>query len=180
VKVGGEKNDVYPTPDWLYGPLNRLLRFDLDAAADRHNTKCARFYDERANGLAQPWDTRSPWCNPPYGRKDSPTELWLWHGRRECERVLNRVTMLVPAKPDTQWYGRGVWGENRVVAAGRIEAGKISGRWYRLKESRFFVELLELEGRIQFAADQTGWFASSVVLFNAGPRPLLPELRRHA
>lgn len=179
-RVGGKHNDVYRTPAWLRGPLTELLSFDLDAAADKRNALAPRFYDERVNGLSQRWDGASTWCNPPYGRKDSPTEWWVKHGRAECERLGNRITMLVPVKADTKWYGRGVWGRNRVVASARIEAGPIVGRWYRLREPDFFVELLELEGRVIFEGSNSGWFASAVVVFNAGPRPLLPQLREVA
>lgn len=179
-RVGGAKNDVYRTPAWLREPLTRLLRFDLDAAADRRNTLAPRWYDERRDGLAQPWDGPSTWCNPPYGRKDSPTEWWVKHGRAQCERLHNRVTMLVPVKADTKWYGRGVWGRNRVVASDWLEAGRIKGRWYRLRERSWHVELLELEGRVIFEGDNSGWFASAVVVFNAGDRPILPQLGRYA
>jgi phage N-6-adenine-methyltransferase len=176
-RVGGPKNDIYPTPDWLWSPLNELLAFDLDTAANKLNAKCRRYYDERQNGLVQPWNGGSVWCNPPYG---ATTGEWVWKGRRTVAEFGNRVTMLVPVKADTEWYSRGVWSLNRVVSSGRIDAGRIQGRWYRLKESLGFVELLELEGRIKFAADNTGWFASAVVLFNSGPHAVLPELRRVA
>jgi phage N-6-adenine-methyltransferase len=177
VSVGGKKNDRFGTPDWLFRPLNRLIPFQLDIAADARNAKCARFYDERMNGLLQPWDAPDWFGNPPYGRKDCPTEDWVWYGRREVERLRNRGTLVIPAKPDTQWYSRAVWGRNRVVASAWLHAGRIKGRWYRLREPEFFVELLELEGRVVFEGDSCGWFASSVVVFNAGARPLLPQLQ---
>lgn len=177
---GDPRKGVWETPDWLYRPLNELLRFDLDAAASRKNAKCARFYDERMNGLAQPWDGRSVWCNPPYGLKTAPTGDWVFKGLHSVITEQNQVTLLVPVKADTTWYGRGVWGRNRVVDSGRVKGTDIEGRWYRLDEGSFFTELLELEGRVEFGgAQNTGWFASAIVLFNAGRRPVLPALGRY-
>lgn len=168
---------VWPTPDRLFRPLEQLLRFDLDAAATARNTRCKRFHSPRANGLVQPWDGASVWCNPPYGQKPG-TETWVAHGRRECERLRNRVTLLVPVKAETAWYQDLVWGRNQVIDS-LVLTGQVPGRWYRLREPDFFVELLELRGRVSFGGDGPGWFASAVVLFNAGPEPVLPYLDLH-
>lgn len=177
---GGAHNDVWATPDWLWRPLDELLRFELDAAADKRNAKCRRFYDERANGLVQPWDAASVWINSPYGRKDSPTEAWVRKARATAAELGNRVTALLPVKADTTWWHDAVWGSNRVVTSA-VLGEPIAGRWYRLRERWGFVEVLELRGRVNFGgAAGPGWFASAVVVFNAGPVPLLPQLRRYA
>lgn len=178
-KVGGEHDDVYRTPATVRAPLMKLLRFDLDTAADAQNALTPRFYDEAVNGLTQPWDGRSVWCNPPYGRQDSPTSLWLQKGRWTAQTLGNRVTMLVPIKADTIWYHDLVWGSNQVEQSS-ILTGPIPGRWYQLREQWGFVELLERRGRLVFEGDSPGWFASALVVFNAGRRPLLPQLTRGA
>lgn len=58
-----------------------------------------------------------------------------------------------------------------------ILRGPLPGRWYRLEEAWGYVELLELLGRVEFEGQEgPGFFASAVVLFNAGRRPVLPQL----
>lgn len=177
----GPNDDVYPTPDRIFRPLDSLLRFDLDVAANRHNAKCRRYYTERDNGLIQPWNGRSVFVNPPYGRKDYPTGSWVAKARETVKEFDNRVTLMIPVKADTTWYHDGIWGRNRVRDSA-ILLGPIPGRWYQLDEGRgLYVELLELRGRVSFRGeDETGWFASAVVLFNAGRRPVLPALQTFA
>ncbi|WP_414654015.1 DNA N-6-adenine-methyltransferase [Hyalangium sp.] len=169
------RKGVWRTPDWLFEPLDELLTFDLDAAASRANARCARFFSEERSGLTRPWDGRSVWSNPPYGQKPG-TDVWVEHGRGWAERLGNRITMLVPVKADTAWYHDLVWGRCRVQASAKLE-GPLPGRWYRLEEAFGYVELLELRGRVDFGgAKGPGFFASAVVVYGAGPRPLLPAL----
>lgn len=167
----------WATPDWLYHPLNELLRFDLDAAASPDNARCRKYFTREDNALERPWKARSVWCNPPYGQ-DPGTDVWVEHGRNWAQRLNNRVTMLVPVKAETAWYQDLVWGENRVQTSAKFR-GVLPGRWYQLREDWGYVELLELRGRVAFEGqDGTGFFASSVVVFNAGRAPVLPELER--
>lgn len=172
----------WSTPDWLFQPLNTLLRFELDAAADKENTKCRKYLSQgKRSGLVYPWDAESVWCNPPYGQQPG-TDVWVELGRSWAARLRNRITMLIPVKADTAWYDELCWGRNDVVASARIRAPEykgrsIRGRWYRLREDFGYVELLELRGRVDFGgASGPGFFASAVVLFNAGRRPVLPQL----
>lgn len=175
--VPDPRKGIWPTPDWVFQPLNQVLRFDLDVAASVENAKCRRYFTAEKSALERPWDGRSNWCNPPYGQ-DPGTDVWVQHGRGWAERLRNRTTMLVPVKADTRWYHRHVWGQNRVQMSANL-AGPLPGRWYRLDEGGgFFVELLELLGRIPFAGPNTGFIASAVVLFNAGGTPILPRLER--
>lgn len=170
----------WSTPDWLFQPLDALLRFDLDAAADKENAKCRRHLSQgRRSALTYPWDGASVWCNPPYGQQPG-TDVWVELGRSWARRLRNRVTMLVPVKADTAWYHDLVWGECRVQTSAKLE-GPVPGRWYRLREAFGYVELLELRGRVDFGgAAGPGFFASAVLLFNAGPRPVLPLLERQS
>lgn len=179
MKPPDPRRGVWSTPDWLFQPLNALLRFDLDAAASRENAKCRRYFSEQRSGLTRPWDGTSVWCNPPYGQKPG-TGTWVEHGRGWAERLRNRVTMLVPVKADTAWYHDLVWGCCRVQTSAKLD-GALPGRWYRLKEAAGYVELLELRGRVAHGGmDGPGFFASAVVLFNAGPRPVLPQLEGYS
>ncbi len=168
----------WSTPDWLFQPLNALLRFDLDAAADKGNAKCPRFFSKARSALdGRPWDGESVWSNPPYGQ-DPGTEVWVECGLFWARRLRNRITFNIPVKADTAWYHELVWGRNRVVASA-VLGGPVPGRWYRLDEGWGYNELLELRGRINYGgADGPGWFASAVVLYNAGPRSVLPQLQR--
>jgi phage N-6-adenine-methyltransferase len=80
--------------------------FDLDAAADRHNTLCEEFFSEERSALTNDWgvgDTASRvWLNPPYGKA-----LGLFSARA-VEQVTRypaiEVWMLVPARVDTRWW----------------------------------------------------------------------------
>jgi phage N-6-adenine-methyltransferase len=173
------RKGVWETPDWLFKPLHQLLRFDLDAAADAKTKKCTRYFSQARSALTRPWDGSSTWCNPPYGCEPG-TEVWVERGRYWARYYGNRVTMLLPVKADTTWYHELVWGQNRVVDSGVLR-GPVPGRWYRLEEAWGYVELLELRGRVDFGdTKKPGWFASSVVLFNAGRVPVLPGLERLA
>lgn len=109
--------DDRETPPDVFDPLNLEFRFTLDAAASRHNAKCARYYslgpsstkpwlarqlsfmpdlfvgdpDALAiDGLAQHWAKGEViWCNPPF----SGLEPWVQKAS-ECEAT---VVMLLPA-----------------------------------------------------------------------------------
>jgi phage N-6-adenine-methyltransferase len=171
------RKGVWSTPDWLYKPLDQVLRFDLDAAASADNARCRKYFSAEKSALERPWAGESVWCNPPYGQEPG-TGVWVDHGRDWARKLKNRVTMLVPVKADTAWYHDLVWGECRVQTSTNLR-GPVPGRWYRLKERWGFVELLELRGRVGFGdADGPGWFASAVVLFNAGRDPVLPALEQ--
>lgn len=56
----------YGTPIDFFKELElEFGKFDLDAAADEVNTLCQNWYDEKADGLKQPW-LRRTFVNPPY------------------------------------------------------------------------------------------------------------------
>jgi phage N-6-adenine-methyltransferase len=179
MRVPDPRRGSWSTPDWVYQPLNRLLYFDLDVAADANNAKCRRFYTKEMNALRLTWDGRSVWHQPPYGQ-DPGTGEWMGYALEQVLRLRNRITSLIPVKADTRWYHDLVWGSNRVQTSA-ILRGPLPGRWYQLRERWGFVELLELRGRIPFGGAKGGGFiASAVVLFNAGRRPVIPELERMA
>ena len=94
------KRMTWATPDALYAKVDALHHFTLDAAADAENARCATYYDEKANGLVQPWGGHRVWCNPPYGRA-----LPLWVKKAVAERYwAERIVMLVPSRTDTRWW----------------------------------------------------------------------------
>lgn len=86
-----------------FDPLDRRFGgFTVDVAASSANTKCERFYDEAANGLAQSWAGERVWCNPPYSHPNLERwvrKAWAEHGAAEC------IVMLLPANRTEQaWW----------------------------------------------------------------------------
>ena len=168
---------VWPTPSWLFDPLNRRHRFDLDAAASRGNAKCAKYFTEKQNALTRLWKARCFWNNPPYGCEPG-TDVWVEYARRQVElEHAKSGCLLIPVKAETAWYQDLVWGRNDVIASRKVTSGPIRGRWYRLRERHWDVEVLELRGRVSFSSGgtktETGFFANALVFFNAPPTPAL-------
>ena len=121
----------------------------------------------------QRWHCRCFFLNPPYGQKPT-TGAWVEHARRQVEdgHALSGC-LLVPVKAETEWWQDHVRGHNRVVASRKVTAGPLPGCWYRLREKRWDVEVLELRGRVPFEDDNTGRFASALVFLNPGPQRAL-------
>ena len=59
--------DEWPTPRYVFDPLDREFHFETDVCADGTNHKCDRFFDKEQDGLRQEWKGVC-WMNPPYGR----------------------------------------------------------------------------------------------------------------
>jgi phage N-6-adenine-methyltransferase len=87
------------TPQKFFDALHREFNFTVDVAASGVNSKCAKFYDLKANGLIQSWSGERVWCNPPY----SAIPLWVEKAHRETEAT---VVMLIPANRTEQpfWH----------------------------------------------------------------------------
>lgn len=62
------KVQTWETPKDFFDALNAEFNFTLDAASSAENAKCAKFFDEAIDGLAQSWEGERVWINPPYGR----------------------------------------------------------------------------------------------------------------
>jgi phage N-6-adenine-methyltransferase len=97
------------TPRELFQKIQAVAGpFDLDAAADRHNTLCEMFFSEDYSALVHEWavyvgdaHTRV-WLNPPYGKA-----LPLFAARAVAQVTGYKsveVWMLVPARVDTRWW----------------------------------------------------------------------------
>lgn len=168
---------VWPTPSRIFSPLHKQHRFDLDAAADEKNAKCRRFYSVRTSALTRTWKSRCFWLNPPYGM-DPDTGYWVAYARAQVELGHAKSgCLLIPVKAETAWYQDHVWGECNVIASRKVTDGPLAGRWYRLREAQWDVEVLELRGRVSFSTGgtktETGFFASALVFFNPPARPAL-------
>lgn len=99
-----DRHDDWQTPDAIFHPLDDIFRFNVDAAADEDNAKCAVFYTEQVSAFDYDWrhdfgNMTSVWCNPPY--KDIAP--WLEKANEECKRGAT-VVLLIPNSRDTKWY----------------------------------------------------------------------------
>lgn len=133
------KTDKWATPQWLFDALNEIHHFDVDVCADESNAKCAKYYDELKNGLAQDWQGVC-WMNPPYGRTIGQ---WV---RKACESAMtekcSKVVCLLPARTDTKWF------HDYCLPFGKIEF---------------------LNGRLKFGeAKHSAPFPSMIVVFEKG------------
>ena len=73
--------------------------FDIDVCAGKENHKCARYFSQAENGLAQTWNGKV-WMNPPYGRA-----IGAWMRKAyESAQAGATVVCLVPARTDTAWW----------------------------------------------------------------------------
>lgn len=57
----------WATPQPFFDALDAEFHFTLDPCATPENAKCARFFTEAIDGLAQDWGRETVFCNPPYG-----------------------------------------------------------------------------------------------------------------
>lgn len=92
--------DDRATDPAFFGLLDERFRFSIDVAASAANTKCERFYDREADGLAQSWAGERVWCNPPY----SAIRPWVEKAWREAPTA-EVVVMLLPAnRTEQSWW----------------------------------------------------------------------------
>lgn len=100
----------WATPPEVFDPLNAEFGFTLDPCATASNAKCARFFTEAQNGLAQSWAGERVFMNPPYGREIGP---WTRKAREESARGA-LVVGLLPASCDLHWWHEDVVGHAEV------------------------------------------------------------------
>lgn len=97
----------WATPQALFDTLNQEFLFTLDPCADDMNHKCDRYYTEEQDGLLQDWTGETVFCNPPYGKC---LKRWV----EKCATEDATVVMLVPARTDTEWFHRWVYGKAEI------------------------------------------------------------------
>jgi phage N-6-adenine-methyltransferase len=93
-------SDLWETPDWLFGALDREFHFTLDAAAMPENAKCEKFFTEEDDGLSQSWAGHTVWLNPPY----SENKLWIRKAFESAACGDATVVILIPARTDTKFW----------------------------------------------------------------------------
>lgn len=132
-----------PLAPEVFDPLHAEFAFTLDPCCTTETAKCARYFTEAENGLAQDWGTERVFMNPPYGR-----EVYAWTKKAvEEARKGALVVGLLPASTDLKW-----WHEDVVPHLARREA-----------------EVRYLRGRVRFLTGgpyrASGFFASVVVVW---------------
>ena len=95
--VFSSTTDLWATPQDFFDELNKEFHFDLDPCANADNHKCELYFTKEQDGLAQNWQGRTVFCNPPYGR-----EIAGWV--KKCSKHKGVAVMLVPARTDTKWW----------------------------------------------------------------------------
>ena len=116
------------TPEWatpqdFFDALDDEFCFTLDPCATDENHKCADYFTQADDGLAQPWAPHRVFCNPPYGRVIGH---WVKKGWQEAQAGA-LVVMLIPARTDTAYFqDYALKGEVRFVR-GRLYFGDGTG-----------------------------------------------------
>jgi site-specific DNA-methyltransferase (adenine-specific) len=93
----------------------------LDACALPHNAKCGLYFTPLENGLVQDWSGYTTWCNPPFGREIA---AWVEKSYRESRKENTKVVMLLPARTDTVYFHRFIYGIAKIrFVKGRLKFG---------------------------------------------------------
>ena len=122
----------WATPPEVFDPLHAEFDFTLDPCCSIETAKCARFFTEEQNGLAQDWSGERVFMNPPYGR-----EIYDWTHKARISGTL--VVGLLPASCDMKWWHDDVVGHAEVrYIRGRVRF--LTGGPYRA--SGFFASVV--------------------------------------
>nr|DAH32300.1 MAG TPA: DNA N-6-adenine-methyltransferase [Caudoviricetes sp.] len=113
--------DEWATPQEFFDELNSEFHFTLDPAANEENHKCETFFTKEQNGLTCQWGGHTVFCNPPYGREIGK---WVQKAWEEHKKNGNTVVMLLPARTDTQWFHKYIYGKAEIrFVRGRLKFG---------------------------------------------------------
>lgn len=122
-RVGGHELQTHLTPAYVLEPVRAALggSIDLDPCTTSTNpTGAAAFFTVADDGLDQPWEARTIYVNPPYGRAREP-----WVVR--CIAAASagaRVVLLIPAHTDTRAFQRAAASSTALVLVkGRVKFG---------------------------------------------------------
>lgn len=113
------KSNEWATPQDFFDQLNQEFHFTLDPCATKENAKCAKFYTQEDNGLAQSWDNEIVFCNPPYGRE---IKKWV---KKASEATGGVVVLLIPARTDTTYFHDYIYNKSEIrFIRGRLKFGE--------------------------------------------------------
>lgn len=115
------KTDNWATPPEVFKDLDNEFKFTLDPCASKENHKCDKYFTKEENGLLQDWGGQRVYCNPPYGRTVGD---WVEKAAKESRKENTTVVMLLPARTDTKWFHKYIYGRATIrFIRGRIKFG---------------------------------------------------------
>ncbi len=90
--------DDWETPPELFLPLDKVFKFNYDAAASKENTLCNKFNDDAFNTS---WGSdKRIWCNPPFSAKEGFLKRAL-----EFRQKNQHIVFLLPSNArETEWW----------------------------------------------------------------------------
>ena len=102
----------WATPRQFFADLDAEFHFNLDPCATDENHKCARYFTQEQDGLAQDWAGSRVFCNPPYGRAIADWVRKCWQESRKPDTL---VVMLIPARTDTAYFHDYIYKQAREI-----------------------------------------------------------------
>lgn len=98
-------HNSYETPEYLYEYFNEQYKFELDVAANEHNSKCGKYFRDAFSKDSWGDHAQSFWCNPPFSNQ----RKWLKLCYEQAKKCNITVVCLVIA-----WNG-GLYHHDYVV-----------------------------------------------------------------
>ena len=100
------KKQDWGTPQAFFDGLSSQFNFTLDVCATAENAKCREYISPEIDAFKFDWGLAAGpgacWMNPPYGRE---LTRWIMEAAQQSWGNGARVVALVPARPDTKWFG---------------------------------------------------------------------------
>lgn len=120
---GDHPNQTALTPAYVLDPVRAMLggTIELDPCTTPENpVDAVRFYTPPQDGAELPWDAKTIWVNPPYGKaRDRWVARCIDAGSRG-----SRVVLLIPAATDTRTFQQALATASTVLLIrGRVKFG---------------------------------------------------------
>ena len=120
------KRQDWTTPDWIYNQLHNEFKFTLDPCCYPETAKCKKYYTKKENGLIQDWAGERVYVNPPFG---SAISKWVAKSYKESLKPKPRVVMLIPARTDTSYWHKWIFGKADAPDSGEIPSSASLEMW---------------------------------------------------
>lgn len=111
VPVASSKSNEWYTPSRYIEAARAVMGgIDLDPAScelANSTVKAARYYTKEDNGLAQEWEARTVWLNPPFAAENELNPIRTWVGKLIAEHKAGKVgqaVLLVSAGTERLWF----------------------------------------------------------------------------